>query len=76
MKRRTFLKAGLAGAAVGTVAAPAIVRAQKTFNWKMTTTWPPQLPFYQVGPGSAEGMAFKKVRRFMMSPPASRRSGR
>ncbi len=57
MKRRTFLQAGLAGAAVGTVAAPAIVRAQKTFNWKMTTTWPPQLPFYQVGPGSAEGMA-------------------
>ncbi|MFQ5994795.1 MAG: TRAP transporter substrate-binding protein [Acidiferrobacterales bacterium] len=57
MKRRTFLKAGATGAAAGTVAAPAIVHAAKTFSWKMTTTWPPQLPFYQVGPGSAEGMA-------------------
>jgi len=57
MRRRTFLKAGLAGAAVGTLAAPAIVNAQQTFNWKMTTTWPPKLPFYQSGPGSAEGMA-------------------
>ncbi|MFQ5958240.1 MAG: ABC transporter substrate-binding protein, partial [Alphaproteobacteria bacterium] len=57
MKRRTFLKAGVAGAVVGAVAAPAVVRAQQMFEWKMTTTWPPQLPFYQVGPGSAEGMA-------------------
>ncbi len=54
MKRRTFLKAGLAGAAVGTLAAPAIVNAAETYRWKMTTSFPPGLPFYQSGPGSAE----------------------
>jgi TRAP-type mannitol/chloroaromatic compound transport system substrate-binding protein len=54
MKRRTFLKAGLAGAAVGTLAAPSIVRAAEAFRWKMTTSFPPGLPFYQSGPGSAE----------------------
>lgn len=57
MQRRTFLKAGVSGAAVGAVAAPNVIKAAETFSWKMTTTWPPQLPFYQVGPGSAEGMA-------------------
>lgn len=58
MERREFIKVGLAGAA-GTVAAPAVVRAQETFSWRMTTTWPPQLPFYQSGPGSAEYCAKK-----------------
>jgi TRAP-type mannitol/chloroaromatic compound transport system substrate-binding protein len=58
MERRKFIKVGLAGAA-GTLAAPAVVRAQETFNWRMTTTWPPQLPFYQSGPGSAEYCAKK-----------------
>jgi TRAP-type mannitol/chloroaromatic compound transport system substrate-binding protein len=53
MKRRNFLKAGIAGAATTTLAAPAIVRAD-TFQWKMTTAFPPGLPFYQSGPGSAE----------------------
>jgi TRAP-type mannitol/chloroaromatic compound transport system substrate-binding protein len=56
MKRRTFMS-GAAGGAAGAIAAPNIVRAQETFNWRMTTTWPPELPFYQVGPGSAEGLA-------------------
>lgn len=54
MKRRTFLKAGVAtAAAAGTLAAPNIARAQ-TVKWKMTTSFPPGLPFYQSGPGSAE----------------------
>ncbi|MGI9384561.1 MAG: TRAP transporter substrate-binding protein [Methyloligellaceae bacterium] len=54
MKRRTFLKAGVAtAAAAGTLAAPSIARAQ-TIKWKMTTSFPPGLPFYQSGPGSAE----------------------
>ena len=57
MKRRTFVTAGLAGAAIGTLAAPAVVRAADKFQWKMTTTWPPGLPFYQSGPGTAEGLA-------------------
>ena len=54
MKRRTFLRAGVAGAVVGAIAAPNIARAQKTFKWRMTTSFPPGLPFYQSGPGSAE----------------------
>lgn len=54
MKRRKFLKTAVAGAAAGAVAAPAIVRAQKTIQWRMTTAFPPGLPFYQSGPGSAE----------------------
>src|SRR5690606_953923 len=36
MERRSFLKAGLVGgAAAATVAAPAVVRAQETFRWRM-----------------------------------------
>jgi hypothetical protein len=35
MRRREFTKLALGGA-VGTVAAPAVVQAQTTFNWKMT----------------------------------------
>ena len=54
MKRRTFLKASVTGAAVGAVAAPSVLRAAETFKWKMTTSFPPGLPFYQSGPGSAE----------------------
>ncbi|MEE3051390.1 MAG: TRAP transporter substrate-binding protein [Pseudomonadota bacterium] len=55
MKRRAFLRAGLAGAAAGgaVLAAPAVHAAEK-FRWKMTTSFPPGLPFYQSGPGSAE----------------------
>ncbi len=54
MKRRTFLKAGVAGAAVGAVAAPNVIKAAENFKWRMTTSFPPGLPFYQSGPGSAE----------------------
>ncbi|MEE8506824.1 MAG: ABC transporter substrate-binding protein, partial [Kiloniellales bacterium] len=54
MKRRTFLKAGVVGAAIGAVAAPNVLKAAETFKWKMTTSFPPGLPFYQSGPGSAE----------------------
>ncbi len=51
MKRRDFLKkAGVGAAAVAATAvhAPA-VRAAKTYNWKMVTTWPPKLPVLQDG---------------------------
>ena len=59
MKRRTFISGAATGAVAGSVAAPYVARAQETFNWRMTTTWPPELPFYQVGPGSAEDLAQK-----------------
>jgi TRAP-type mannitol/chloroaromatic compound transport system substrate-binding protein len=39
MKRRKFLKTAVVGAAAGTVAAPAVLRAE-TFKWKMTTSFP------------------------------------
>ena len=53
MRRRDFTKLALAGAA-GTVAAPAVVHAQSTFNWKMTSFYGPNAAFYSVGPGSAK----------------------
>ncbi len=56
MKRRAFMRSGAAGVvAVGAtaVAAPAVHAATK-IRWKMTTSFPPGLPFYQSGPGSAE----------------------
>src|SRR5688572_4912752 len=52
MRRRDFTKMALAGAA-GSVAAPAIARAQTTFTWKMTSAYGPKAAFYSVGPGSA-----------------------
>ena len=55
MRRRDFAKLALAGA-VGTVAAPAIVRAQTTFNWKMTSFYGPNSAFYSTGPGSAKDL--------------------
>ena len=56
--RRGFLKQGLvAGAAAGSLGFPMIAKAQTSFNWKMTTTWPAGTPFYQSGPGSAEAFA-------------------
>ena len=51
MKRRDFLKkAGVGAAAVAAtaVSAPAVI-AQKKYNWKMVTTWPPKLPVLQDG---------------------------
>ena len=55
MRRREFTKLALAGAA-GTVAAPAVVQAQTTFNWKMTSFYGPNAPFYSTGPGSAKDL--------------------
>jgi len=52
MKRREFLKkSGTAAAAAvaASVAAPAVLRAEKTYQWKMVTTWPPAMPVLQVG---------------------------
>ncbi|HEY6967224.1 MAG TPA: TRAP transporter substrate-binding protein [Burkholderiales bacterium] len=43
MKRRSFLKKAAAGLAVGGVAAPAIVHAQTTINWRMAASWPKSL---------------------------------
>ena len=55
MRRRDFSKLVLASA-VGTVAAPAVVRAQTTFNWKMTSFYGPNAAFYSTGPGSAKDL--------------------
>jgi TRAP-type mannitol/chloroaromatic compound transport system substrate-binding protein len=54
MKRREFLKtATVAVAGSGAVvAAPAIVRAEESFSFKMTNAYPPNAPFYVAGPGS------------------------
>jgi len=52
MKRRDFLKKAGVGAAAAVAAtaikAPAVL-AKKTYNWKMVTTWPPNLPVLQTG---------------------------
>ena len=55
MRRRDLAKLALVGAA-GTVAAPALVRAQATFNWKMTSYYGPNAAFYSTGPGSAKDL--------------------
>jgi len=51
--RRDFLKKATAATAVAatatTIGAPAIVRAEKTYNWKMVTTWPPHFPLLGEG---------------------------
>ncbi|SEO95882.1 TRAP transporter substrate-binding protein [Aquisalimonas asiatica] len=59
ISRRKLLKLGGAAAAAtaGTIGAPAIIKARETFNWRMTTSWPAGLPFYQTGPGSATDFA-------------------
>lgn len=57
MNRRKFLKAAGVGTAATALAAPNVWAQPKSYRWKMVTTWPPGLPFYQVGNGSAEGMA-------------------
>lgn len=52
MKRRDFLKkTGVAAAAVAGTAlsAPAVIASEKTYRWKMVTTWPPGLPVLQTG---------------------------
>ena len=55
MRRREFTKLALAGT-VGAVAAPAMVQAQTTFNWKMTSFYGPNAAFYSTGPGSAKDL--------------------
>jgi TRAP-type mannitol/chloroaromatic compound transport system substrate-binding protein len=56
--RRKFLKAGLlAGGSATALGFPAIVRAQQTFNWKMTSAYGKGSPFYMDGPGSATDLA-------------------
>ncbi len=50
MKRRDFIKkAGISSLAAGTVAAPAIVRADTKLKWKMVTTWPKNFPVLGTG---------------------------
>jgi TRAP-type mannitol/chloroaromatic compound transport system substrate-binding protein len=52
MERREFLKKATIGAgavvAASAINAPAVL-AQKTYKWKMVTTWPPKLPVLQDG---------------------------
>ena len=52
MKRREFLKkvgiGAAAAAATSAIGAPAVI-AQKKYQWKMVTTWPPKLPVLQDG---------------------------
>ena len=55
MRRREFTKLAAVGA-VGAVAAPAVARAQTTFNWKMTSSYGPNAAFYSTGPGSAKDL--------------------
>ena len=58
MNRRSLLTQGaMAGAAGAALAAPAIVAAQATFNWRMTSAYPKGSPFYMDGPGSATDLA-------------------
>jgi hypothetical protein len=38
------------------VAAPAVVRAQTVFNWKMTSFYGPNAAFYSTGPGGAKDL--------------------
>jgi TRAP-type mannitol/chloroaromatic compound transport system substrate-binding protein len=54
MRRRQFLTGGVGAAGVvgGTLAAPAVLRAQESFTWRMTNAYPPGAPFVTVGPGS------------------------
>ncbi len=52
MKRRAFLSGTAAATLAAPLAAPAIVRAQETFSWKMTNAYGPGSPFYVEGPGS------------------------
>jgi TRAP-type mannitol/chloroaromatic compound transport system substrate-binding protein len=59
MQRRDFLKTSLAGSAAAAVAAPAVVRAQESFTWRMTNAYPPNSPFYVTGPGSPEDFCAK-----------------
>ncbi len=58
MERRKFIKAvaaGVGGTALAAcskkepAATPTPAASDKTYNWKMVTTWPPNFPVFQVG---------------------------
>jgi TRAP-type mannitol/chloroaromatic compound transport system substrate-binding protein len=55
MRRRDFTKLAVAGTAA-TIAAPSVLRAQTTFNWRMTSFYGPNAFFYSTGPGSAKDL--------------------
>lgn len=55
MKRRAFLKTGVAGATGAALASPAL--SQGTLQWKMVTAWPKNLP----GPGVAAQMLADRI---------------
>jgi len=43
MQRRSFLGKAAVGVAAGTLAAPAVVRAQPSLQWRMAASWPKSL---------------------------------
>lgn len=52
MKRRDFLKKAATGSLLATgvaASAPALAVTKKRFNWKMVTTWAPNMPILQQG---------------------------
>lgn len=55
MQRRKLI-AGTAGGLAGGLAMPAVVTAQTTFNWRMTSYYGPQAAFYSTGPGAARDL--------------------
>ena len=55
MNRRNLI-AGVAGGVAGSLAMPAVVTAQTTFTWRMTSFYGPQAAFYSTGPGSARDL--------------------
>jgi TRAP-type mannitol/chloroaromatic compound transport system substrate-binding protein len=54
MKRRSFLKSAAAGAAVTSVAAPAIAQSQPKLQWRVAASWPRSL---DIAFGAAELVA-------------------
>jgi TRAP-type mannitol/chloroaromatic compound transport system substrate-binding protein len=55
MQRRHLLATAAIGTA-GTLAAPAVVTAQSTITWRMTSFYGPNAAFYSTGPGSAKDL--------------------
>jgi TRAP-type mannitol/chloroaromatic compound transport system substrate-binding protein len=56
-RRQLVTGAAVLAAGSAVLGAPAIVKAEAKFNWRMTTTWPSGMPFFQAGPGSATDFA-------------------
>ena len=74
MRRREFTKLAAAGA-FGAVAAPAVVRAQTAFNWKMTSFYGPNAAFYSTGrqcegPDQTQRRYAGRSNRMQLSAPA------